>query len=345
MNSHKLLGMEKRYQVFISSTFVDLKEERKRITQTLMEMDCIPAGMEVFPAIDQEQFDFIKTIIDDSDYYILIIGGRYGSVAPEGISYTEKEYDYAIEKGIKVIAFLHGNVNEIPLGKSEKNPESAKKLEVFRNKVSNGRMIKYWTNPDELPGMVSLSLQKTIKTYPAIGWVRGDNAENPSVYKEINELRKKNENLNDSLEKLRKSSQGKASELADFEETVTLNGRGYDGNIYKSTTYSIDWKLDISWKEIFELLSPYLMTNPVDKKVKETLSDICFAKTKEFDKSLYSEIDDQNFQTVKIHLNALDLVSLVKVKANNGYLLTWELTELGHEIMKKIRSVKKSNSR
>lgn len=88
--------MDKRYQVFVSSTYSDLHEERSKVIQTLMEMDCIPAGMELFPAIDQEQFEFIKKVIDDCDYYLLIIGGRYGSLTNDGISFTEKEYDYAV---------------------------------------------------------------------------------------------------------------------------------------------------------------------------------------------------------------------------------------------------------
>jgi hypothetical protein len=50
--------MDKRYQVFVSSTFADLKKERSNVMQTIMEMDCIPAGMELFPATDEEQFEF-----------------------------------------------------------------------------------------------------------------------------------------------------------------------------------------------------------------------------------------------------------------------------------------------
>jgi hypothetical protein len=101
--------MATRYQVFISSTFTDLKEERALVQNMLMQLDCIPAGMELFPAIDEEQLKFIKRIIDDSDYYVLIIGGRYGSVGKDGISYTEKEYDYAVDKEMKVIALIHSN--------------------------------------------------------------------------------------------------------------------------------------------------------------------------------------------------------------------------------------------
>ena len=77
--------MEKRYQVFVSSTYADLKNERSRVIQTLMEMDCIPSGMELFPASDEEQWEFIKRIIDDCDYYLLIIGGKYGKPGPDGL--------------------------------------------------------------------------------------------------------------------------------------------------------------------------------------------------------------------------------------------------------------------
>ena len=59
--------------------------------------------------MDEEQLHFIKRIIDDCDYYLLIIGGRYGSLSETGVSYTEMEYDYAVERGMRIIALLHGS--------------------------------------------------------------------------------------------------------------------------------------------------------------------------------------------------------------------------------------------
>ncbi len=64
--------MDKRYQVFVSSTFTDLIKERQQVTRTLLEMDCIPAGMELFPASNDDQLTLIKIVNDDSDYYLLI---------------------------------------------------------------------------------------------------------------------------------------------------------------------------------------------------------------------------------------------------------------------------------
>ncbi|MDC5263248.1 DUF4062 domain-containing protein, partial [Acinetobacter baumannii] len=148
--------MDKRYQIFVSSTFKDLEEERKHIIQTLMEMDCIPAGMELFPAVDEEQWDFIKKVIDDCDYYLLLIGGRYGSLSPEGIGYTEMEYDYAVAKGMKVIALVHGEPDNLAQIKCEKDPTLQAKLEKFRAKVCTGRLVKFWKNLDQISGIVSL---------------------------------------------------------------------------------------------------------------------------------------------------------------------------------------------
>ncbi|WP_342546655.1 DUF4062 domain-containing protein [Paenibacillus sp. FSL P2-0089] len=55
--------MNKQYQIFISSTYVDLKEERKAIIEAILNSKHIPAGMESFSASNDEQFKYIKKII------------------------------------------------------------------------------------------------------------------------------------------------------------------------------------------------------------------------------------------------------------------------------------------
>jgi hypothetical protein len=83
----------------------------------ILDLDHIPSGMELFPAADEDQFEYIKQVIAECDYYVLIIGARYGAVNEEGISYTEREYDYAVESGKNVIALVHGAVDQIPFGR------------------------------------------------------------------------------------------------------------------------------------------------------------------------------------------------------------------------------------
>ncbi|TMS68234.1 DUF4062 domain-containing protein, partial [Pseudoalteromonas sp. S1691] len=89
--------MDKKYQVFVSSTYEDLRLERQEVMNALLELDCIPSGMELFPAADEDQWSLIQGVIDECDYYILILGGRYGSVSNNGVGYTEMEYQYALE--------------------------------------------------------------------------------------------------------------------------------------------------------------------------------------------------------------------------------------------------------
>src|ERR1043165_5353452 len=110
--------MDKRFQVFVSSTYDDLREARQEVMQALLELDCIPAGMELFPAANEDQWTLIKKVIDDCDYYIVIIGGRYGSLGPSGIGFTEMEYRYALEKNKPVIGFVHKEPGGIPANRS-----------------------------------------------------------------------------------------------------------------------------------------------------------------------------------------------------------------------------------
>ena len=103
--------MEKKYQVFISSTFTDLVEARNKVKDAILSMYHFPVGMELFGAANEDQWRIISETIDTSDYYVLIIGQRYGSIIPEGqpdagISYTEKEFRYALDKGIPILAFI-----------------------------------------------------------------------------------------------------------------------------------------------------------------------------------------------------------------------------------------------
>lgn len=172
--------MDKRYQVFISSTFTDLQGERKAIIEGLLNAKYIPAGMEMFAASNDEQFEYIKKIIDTCDYYVLIVGARYGSINPStGKSFTEQEYDYAVEKGIPVLAFLHDDPDNLP--KDKRDDDKKELLEKFREKVKNGRLCKIWHSPADLISSVIISLGEAVSSNPQLGWTRGNKGELNSI--------------------------------------------------------------------------------------------------------------------------------------------------------------------
>src|SRR4051812_22132561 len=160
--------VDRRYHVFVSSTFFDLAEERAAVVSALLELDAIPAGMELFPAADDDAWTLIERVIDASDYYLLVIGGKYGSIDPaSSLSFTEKEFDLAVRLRKAVMAFLHENPDEIPAGKSETSDETRAKLAAFRSKVQASKHVKYWRSPDDLAGKVARSYASFQRNYPA----------------------------------------------------------------------------------------------------------------------------------------------------------------------------------
>lgn len=325
--------MDKRYQVFVSSTFADLEEERRQIIETLIEINYIPAGMELFPAADEEQLKFIKKIIDYCDYYLLIVSGKYGSLTSDGVSYTEKEYDYAIERGMKVIALLHKNPDTLPTEKSEGTAELKEKLARFREKISNGRIVKFWNSTDELIQQTMFGLNHAINEYPATGWVRADKVPREELLEEINDLRKENKELKTELESHIKSNQIDIPDLAPLDETILISGTWYNHGS------NIPWETTISWKDIFGIIAPYALNVITESDSKFYITQGVFTKSGVEGQQPY--LADSIFQTIKIQFLAHKLILARYSKTQVGsWDWFWSLTPKGESLMMELRAVR-----
>jgi len=324
--------MDKRYQVFISSTYTDLKEERRAVIQSVIELNCIPAGMELFPASDEEQLAFIKRVIDDCDYYLLVIAGRYGSMDKDGVSYTEREFDYAVSRGLPVIAFPHGNPDDIKFGKSEKDPAVREKLERFRKKACTNRVVRMWKDAHELPGYVAQSLSSAIHTHPAVGWVRANKVASEELLTEINALRKRNDELESALASL--NPVPIIEDLAGIDEQIRVYGKAlhYDNN------YRESWEVTATWREIFGLIAPYLNQFPNEETVKSILEKALYGKATE---GKEIDINDQLFKTIGVQFQALGLISIRYSKTVMGGMgLFWSATPKGQRLTLEVRTVR-----
>src|ERR1700733_13931784 len=122
--------------------------------QALLELDCIPSGMELFQAANEDQWTLIKKVIDDCDYYIVIVAGRYGSLAPSGKSYTQMEYEYAVAAGKPVIGFVHASPADIAAKATEKTDTGKAALETFRVLIKE-RTVRTFKSASELGSVVS----------------------------------------------------------------------------------------------------------------------------------------------------------------------------------------------
>jgi hypothetical protein len=211
--------MNLRYQIFLSSTYKDLVEERGHLYNQLNKLGYIVSGMENFPSMNMKQMDFIKLMIDQSDYYVLIVAGMYGSVEPiSGKSYTELEYDYAKSINKPIIALIIKDRGKLPSSKCE--TIYVEKLNAFINTLGEGALIRHYDGKDELWNELNASLAENIRLFPAVGWVRGDQAANPKISENFELLRVENERLKAELEKFKINDEIDESVL---EQKFTIN--------------------------------------------------------------------------------------------------------------------------
>lgn len=183
-NREHTIPAEIIYRVFVSSTYDDLRDERAEIQKALLKLNCLPVAMELFPAADEETWEFIKRQIDRADYYIVIVAGRYGSVAPDGYSFTEKEHDYARQIGKPVLAFIHADPGQIVSNKTETDPGRRQKLCAFIEKLKC-HPINQFRTPHELAMHVTSSMVDLRDRKPAIGYVRADQVADPKKYSDL----------------------------------------------------------------------------------------------------------------------------------------------------------------
>lgn len=193
--------MEKKYQVFISSTYTDLIEARAKVRDAILSMYHFPVGMELFGAASEEQWEIIKDTIDSSDYYVLIIAHRYGSVIQKGedagISYTEKEFRYAKKIGIPILAFIIDDSVKVTPDTMESDKKAKKRLDAFVAEVKTGRTVVWWTSVNDLAQKVTSSLYNEFKRSKRPGWIRSDAVDIEKSLKTITELTERNQQLVD----------------------------------------------------------------------------------------------------------------------------------------------------
>lgn len=346
--------MDKRYQVFVSSTFVDLKEERQAVLKAILELNHMPAGMELFPASDETAWQLIKDVIDGSDYYVLILGGRYGSQDEAGLGYTEKEYGYAVLTKKPVIALLHKNPNSLPRDKTETDESIWKKLEDFRKRIEKKHTCTYWVSSDELKSNVILGLTSIIKRLPAVGWIRADKVPSKATLEDVLALKNRVSELEQEAEKNKIEPPSGSEEFEQGDDEYQLNysfskriSHNYDFKYFEGT-------IGISWNHIFAAVAPCMINESSENELFRAFRT-CFEnhainylqEQEDFQNQLLDHFSfaDTDIETCIIQFRALGLICDSKkprsVKDNSCY---WTLTPYGDYLMTRLRAIRKSNN-
>lgn len=348
--------MDKRFQVFVSSTFTDLVKERQAVLSAILEISHMPAGMELFPAGDDSAWRLIQDVIESSDYYVLIIGGRYGSLDETGLGFTEKEYDFAASLKKPVIPFLHSDLDNLPRGKTEVDVAAWEQLKKFRAKVEKRHTCVYWNSAEDLKAKVIVGMTATMRRIPAVGWVRANIVPEDATVSDILRLRSRIAELEAQMQADTTKPPKGTEHLAQGEEAhpivVTFIARDPKDTSYDhqdDLTYEAG--VNPTWDEIFAAIAPVMINEATDRKVRSELKDYIrrrtldsYASEKKFrGRVLVSpSVKEEEVDTCLIQFRALGLIrenqKSRSVKDTQTY---WTLTSYGDSVMTQLRAIKR----
>ncbi len=238
--------IKKRLQVFVSSTYKDLQNERQSAVKAILEADHIPAGMELFTGGDEGQMKVIKQWIEDSDVYLLILGGRYGSIEPKsGKSYTHLEYEYALELGKPLFAcvltdkYLDSKIQGSNY-KEIREQLNIDKLSEFKNLVMS-KIVFPCDDENEMKYQIMRKMKELDRDESLTGWMRASESSNSELLsEEIARLSQENRELRERIEHLAKSETQKP--------VLMINGVSFD-EIHNILTKVILFEEDFSESE------------------------------------------------------------------------------------------------
>lgn len=326
-----------KYQIFVSSTYDDLKEERSQVIKAILEMGHIPVGMEMFSAADEEQWKIIARQIDETDYYVVIVGNRYGSVVG-GISYTEKEFDYAVSKGIPVLGFVIDSSVDSLAKHVDTAEEKVAALGKFKSKVKQ-RPVGFWKTTEELHGKVSIALMKAFNTTPRIGWTRATDVAGPEVTQELSRLSRENSELRNELNVARKQEAvDRRAHLQSRIDTLKAISRQLIMREHGKPTWDIEAQVDLF--TIFSQLAPEMM---VECSIEEASKYLAMMNNPSEATKLSSSapVPFNHVSSLFADLASLDLVEPSKKKhpvADKS--LYWSLTQEGIDVLKLHRATR-----
>ncbi|MFZ5723118.1 MAG: DUF4062 domain-containing protein [Pseudomonadota bacterium] len=337
----------KKYQVFVSATCDDLREERQRLAEALLAAGCIPVGLELCPRdASLEQANAIKALIDECDYYLILVGGRYGSLAPTGISYTHREFIYAQTKRKPMASLIHEHPESLPQEKRERTAEGVARLRDFKELVARGTLVRPWNQVDDLKGGIQRLLAQLVKTHPAPGWVRGSQVADLNMARENQELRRQVEELRKELDQFTNGRAVKPEVLARGSDLTAVT---YSCNVYiKGNCIVSQARTQLTWDTVFATLAPTMMNEVTEDQMRQTLAariaENALKDVAEQHKGAHAVrdivINPVSFNTIKMHFRAMGYIRK-GTTPGPGNQPTWQITPQGDQYMVGLLAVRR----
>lgn len=337
---------ERKYQVFVSSTFTDLQEARQELMQGLLALGMIPTGMELYPTEQNNQWPLIQKVINECDYYVVLLGGRYGTLSPMGLSYTHREFIYAATKKKPVIALLHDHPEFLPGEARETTREGEVRLADFRQLLQQKCLFRFWNSPADLGQVIRKAMPAVIKEHPTPGWVRAGQVTDMESQREVQELRRRIKELEEQLEEHTAGYRPPLDSLARGSDSVTLQ---YSCNVYvKGDCKVVMAESTMSWDQVFACVAPQMLHEVPEASIRQAVEEfLTVGALKDVQGQIPKAhavrnvvLSTTSFNQIKIHLRALGLIR--KSPRREGQTqIHWQLTPLGDRTMTEVLAQQK----
>lgn len=150
--------------VFVSSTFTDMQPYRAVAREALHRLELVVRGMEYFGALPDTPKEECLRIVRSCEFYVAIIGMRYGSVDPEsGKSFTHLEYEEAQLRGLPTLIYLIDEERQPVLPKHVDFGELSDKLRDFKCSLKTRHVVAFFTSPEDLAVRISQDLPAIVE--------------------------------------------------------------------------------------------------------------------------------------------------------------------------------------
>lgn len=316
------MPVETRYQVFISSAFRDLVDERRAVVSALLELNCNPVGSDLYSIPAGEDWSPIRHLIEDCDYCLVVLGSNYRSLDLSALEAIEREYDFAVANGRPIMAFMRPEDRIEPDAEGGYTAHAAR-LQAFRDRLEAGT-CRMWTTPYELGGAISRGCAQLIQSSPSQGWVRGGHAKTPDDYDRLAHLTEQVSVLEKELADRRAAELHTADNLAQGDDLVELE--------YSLRGEQAAFRIAASWSEVFVAVAMKAIELPTLREIETELSTWIAEHANSFDVVL----TEDSLQKVMLQLFTLGLIETRWLQPGR----VWGLTDRGRVLLGELRGLK-----
>lgn len=342
---------DKRYQVFISATYTDLREERGMLLQTLPALGCLPTTVEAHSQSLSTMVN-IRRRIDDCDYFVLLLGSRYGSLMPSGVSYTHMEYVYAATKQKPILVLMHESPETRIEEFQEQKVEGKLKFGDFRKVLQREREhIVYWRDAKDLANALHNAIPALVRRHPTVGWTRvakegvSNPAANAELEKECELLKRRVKELELEREKWLSTPIASTEILAKGDDLFDINYRckAYAGG----NCQDVNGRTRLSWNALLISFGSNLLQAQTEEfiatKINERLQKNALAEIQRDYPKTHAVVDVQvstsSFNAIKMQFRVLGFIQ--RVTRDNDQKQWWQMTAVGERNLASLMSVRR----